>query len=255
MSNPSGRFAWYELLTEDLRAARAFYSTVVGWDVTRAPTADMEYWIFAAGGSPVAGAMTLRAARQRGTPPRWLGYVLVEDVDAIAGRAWTGGGRVDLPPVDLPDTGRFAVVADPHGAAIGLWKPGSAAQIPSLAPDQPGRVGWHELYAGDLDAAFAFYAGLFGWEKKEAMDMGALGVYQLFGTADTTLGGMMTKPPEDPVAQWNYYFNVGNIDEAAERVKAGGGQLRHGPQEVPGGGFIVNCLDPQGASFSLLGSR
>ncbi len=57
------------------------------------------------------------------------------------------------------------------------------------------------------------------------------------------------------MAQWNYYFNVGNIDEAAERVRARSGRVRHGPQEVPGGAYVVNCLDPQGAGFSLLGSR
>jgi predicted enzyme related to lactoylglutathione lyase len=77
----------------------------------------------------------------------------------------------------------------------------------------------------------------------------------MFGTADSTLGGMMNKPPMVPVAYWNYYFNVGNIDEAGERVKSAGGQIMNGPMEVPGGDFIITGLDPQGAVFSLVGSR
>ena len=85
--------------------------------------------------------------------------------------------------------------------------------------------------------------------------MGEMGLYQMFGTTESTLGGMMTKPPMIPVAHWNYYFNVGNIDEVSERVKSAGGQIVHGPQEVPGGGFILKGVDPQGASFALLGSR
>ena len=116
-------------------------------------------------------------------------------------------------------------------------------------------MGWHELYASDHAAVFDFYAGLFGWEKKDALDMGEMGVYQMFGTADVTLGGMMTKPPMIPVAHWNYYFNVGNIDQAGERVQSAGGQIVQGPMEVPGGSFIVMGVDPQGAHFSLVGSR
>jgi uncharacterized protein len=255
MSDPNGRFGWYELLTTDVAAARAFYSNVVGWNAAPSETPGMDYWIFSAGKAPVAGAMSLQAARQMGISPHWLGYVLVADVDTIAAEAWAAGGKVCMAPVDIAGAGRFAVLTDPHGAAIGLWKPANPDEGQPPALERPGGVGWHELYAGDLAVAFAFYARLFGWEKKEAMDMGPLGVYQLFGTGDCTLGGMMTKPPEDPVAQWNYYFNVGNVDESAERVKAGGGQVRHGPQEVPGGAFVLNCLDPQGAGFSLLGSR
>jgi predicted enzyme related to lactoylglutathione lyase len=56
-----------------------------------------------------------------------------------------------------------------------------------------------------------------------------------------------------PMAVWTYYFLVGNIDEAAERVKAAGGQVTHGPQEVPGGAFILLGIDPQGTNFALLG--
>ncbi len=116
-------------------------------------------------------------------------------------------------------------------------------------------MGWHELYASDAASDFDFYAGLFGWQKKDSMDMGEMGVYQVFGTADTTLGGMMNKPPMVPVANWHYYFNVGNIDQAAERVRSAGGQVVLGPQEVPGGSFILMGVDPQGALFALLGSR
>ena len=70
--------------------------------------------------------------------------------------------------------------ADPHGAVFILFK-GTSEEAPPPAPaGTPGHVGWHELHAGDLDSAFAFYSGLFGWTKAEAMDMGPMGVYQIF---------------------------------------------------------------------------
>ena len=79
-----------------------------------------------------------------------------------------------------------------------------------------------------------------------------MGKYHMFGRA-FPLGGMMNKPPE--MAQvpphWGIYFRVADVHAGAERVKANGGQVLNGPMEVPGGDWIVNCMDPQGAAFSL----
>jgi predicted enzyme related to lactoylglutathione lyase len=66
---------------------------------------------------------------------------------------------------------------------------------------------------------------------------------------------MMTKPPTVPVSCWLYYFNVGDIDAAVKRVKAGSGQVLRGPTEVLDGNWIVQCADPQGAIFALVGNR
>ena len=120
--------------------------------------------------------------------------------------------------------------------------------------DAPGRVGWHELLAADWEKALAFYGGLFGWQKADA-DVGEMGTYQLFSAAGQTIGGMLTKPATIPAPFWLYYFNVGDIDAAAQRVEAGGGEIFAGPFEVPGGSWIVQCTDPQGAIFALEGQR
>src|SRR5262249_36270950 len=227
MANSNGRFVWYELMTTDPAAARAFYSQVVGWRPADAQMPGVDYWLFSAGEQAVAGSMSLpEEARKMGAPPTWIGYVAVPDVDAAAAQVKAKGGTVYAPPTDIPNVGRFSVVADPQGATLGLLKSANPEQEPQPAqPGERGRVGWHELYAGNHAAALEFYAGLFGWEKKDAMDMGDMGVYQIFGTADTTLGGMMNKPPELPAPKWNYYLNVGNIDQAVERVKSAGGQI------------------------------
>ena len=50
---------------------------------------------------------------------------------------------------------------------------------------------------------------------------------------------------------WNMYFRVDDVNAAADRAKANGGQVTNGPMEVPGGDWIVNCMDPQGAAFSM----
>ena len=102
-------------------------------------------------------------------------------------------------------------------------------------------------------SAFAFYSKLFGWTKTEAMDMGEMGVYQLFATGGSTAaGGMMTKMPETPAPFWLFYFNVDSADAALKRVNDGGGKVINGPMEVPGPMWIVQALDPQGAMFAMV---
>jgi predicted enzyme related to lactoylglutathione lyase len=211
--------------------------------------------LFTAGKDPVGGLMELpEAARKTGAMPMWIGYVGVDDVDAATDRAKRLGGTVQVPPTDVPNISRFSVVADPQTAVLALLK--------WLKPDQqqpeefgkPGRVCWHELLAADGDKAFAFYGELFGWQKANT-DVGAVGTYQLFCAGGQTIGGMFTKPPAAPVPFWLYYFNVVDIDVAAQRAKAGGGQVVEGPVEVSSGNWVARCTDPQGAVFALEGKR
>jgi hypothetical protein len=82
-----------------------------------------------------------------------------------------------------------------------------------------------------------------------------MGTYQEFSAGGETIGGMFTKPPTLPLPFWLYYFNIDDIQAAAKRVEAGGGQIVYGPTEVPGGAWIVHCTDPQGAIFALLDRR
>ena len=252
MVDSHGRFVWYELMTTDMEAAKAFYAKVVGWG-TR--DAGMAYTLFTVGEASVSGLMDLpEDARRMGATPHWIGYVGVDDVDAAADRIKQLGGAVHVPPTDVPNISRFSVVADPQMATLALFKWLKPGQAQPAELGAPGRVGWHELLAADWEKAFAFYGELFGWQKADA-DVGAMGTYQLFSAGGQTIGGMFTKPPTVPVPFWLYYFNIGDIDAAAKRVKAGGGQILDGPIEVPGGGWIVQCTDPQGAMFALVGKR
>jgi predicted enzyme related to lactoylglutathione lyase len=254
-----GKFVWCEWMGDNVKAAADFYAHVVGW---KAKVSDMPggrpYTILSAGGAGVAGAMAIPAeAKAMGARPCWSGYVWVEDVDKAAAKLTAAGGSVKRAPSDIPGVGRFAVVADPHGAFFMLFRDAGGAPPPPPAPDTPGLVGWRELHAGDGPAAFAFYSGLFGWTKRNAMDMGAMGAYQLFGCAggDSDYGGIMTRTPQTPGPFWLYYFNVPAIDAAAERVKANGGKIVNGPMEVPGGQWIVHGLDLEGAMFALVAPK
>ena len=256
MAKNHGAFVWIELMTSDTKAAESFYRSVVGWGTQDAGMADRSYTLLSVGGAMVGGLMAIpEEARAMGARPGWMGYISVDDVDAYARRVTAAGGAVHRAPEDIPGVGRFAVVADPHGAGFILFRGSNEEGPQPAAPGTPGHTGWHELRAGDGASAFAFYSGLFGWTKAEAIDMGAMGVYQTFATGGAPVGGMMTKTAETPAPSWLYYFNVDAIDAAVARVKGAGGQLINGPMQVPGGSWIVQCLDPQGAMFALIAAK
>ena len=254
MTDYQGRFVWYELTTTDQEAAKSFYGTVAGWEAQPSPMAG--YTLFTAGGTPVAGLMDQpEECRRLDVPPAWTGYVAVEDVDAVTERAAGLGGAVQIPPTDIPEIGRFSVITDPQGAWFALFRAAKPEQARPHQPDQPGNVVWHELLAADREAAFAFYAALFGWEKAEALDMGELGTYQIFSAGGQNIGGMFTKPPAIPVPHWLFYLNAGDIDAAIGRVTAAGGRVLNGPMAIPGGAWVIQGQDPQGAGFALFGTR
>lgn len=246
-----GSFVWCELLTTDTAAAESFYKKVVGWAaVPFAP--DGSYIVFNnPAGAGVAGLVRLPdAVKQMGTPPHWLMYVGTPSVDDTAIRIAQLGGRVLKQPEDIPNTGRFAVVQDPFGATFGIFQP---------PPHRPGRGGqpglgdfsWFELCTPNPDGAWKFYETLFGWEKTSAMDMGEMGVYQMFGRGDGIPNGGIMKPPPGAPAVWMPYALVKDAKAAAATGTANGGKIVNGPMEVPGGDWIAQGMDPQGAMFSV----
>lgn len=250
MTIPNGQFVWYEHLTHDAAAATAFYRHVVGWGATQTDSPAGPYTLLSAGERPVAGLMKFPEGCGAGSDPSWVGYVSVDDVDAFVARVEALGGALHVGPMEIPDVGRFAVVADPQGAVFALYR-SFCAGLPEAAMGTPGFAGWHELWAKDGAAAFAFYAELFGWTKTEAFDMGPNGVYQLFATAREAVGGMMTAEA-GVTTGWLFYFNVPELDAAMARVLEQGGKVAFGPQEVPGGLWIIQCHDPQGGEFALV---
>lgn len=253
-----GRFSWYELMTTDQDAAEAFYRVVIGWSMADFGQPGMRYTILSAGDRGVGGVMTIpEEARQAGARPGWSGYINVPDTDAMAPRVVEAGGSIHRPPADIPDVGRFAVVADPGGAVFQLFTPLPRPDAPPPAePTAPGVVSWHELYAANgQEDAFRFYSGLFGWTTVELMDMGEMGKYRIFAKDGVQLGGMMDKPAQMPVSAWQFYVNVDGIDAAVERINANGGKVLMGPHQVPGGSWIVQAVDPQGVHFALVSTR
>jgi predicted enzyme related to lactoylglutathione lyase len=249
---PTGRIVWHELLTPDPDAAIAFYKGVAGWGVIPFE-GNPSYRIWTTGQRQDAGLMQLPDdLKQMGIPPHWLYYVGVPDADATMARATALGGQVRMPAQEIPNVGRFAVLADPQGAVFCILQPSMEGGEDVEQPAKPGQFSWHELATTDWQAGLNFYHDLFGWEKMDAMDMGPMGTYLLWGRKGMQLGGMFNKPPEMPAPpHWLCYIMVPNADAAAAKAAKLGGKVLNGPMDVPGGGRIAQLMDAQGAAIAV----
>ncbi|MEY4500957.1 MAG: hypothetical protein RIS52_847 [Pseudomonadota bacterium] len=255
MGNVSGDFIWYELMTPDADGASAFYSAVMGWTVGASSSGETDYREIQMGNDYIGGILGLTSEMTAGgAQPGWIGYIAVDDVDQSVANIVEAGGALLMPARDLPGVGRFAMVADPQGIPFYVMTSTTGETSKAHGPN-PGSCSWNELATSDLTGAVTFYTGQFDWAKGDVMKMGPMGDYQFLRMGDRVLGAAMARAPGGPPPMWTYYFRVSDIELAVTRVTGGGGKILHGPQEVPGGDFIILGQDPQGAMFALTGKN
>lgn len=254
MGNKHGEFIWYELITSDLEAARTFYQSATGWQIgAQSGMPGMDYRMIAAGDGQVGGVMQIDAEMQAaGGRPLWIGYIGVDDVDAAVAAITAAGGRIFVPPTDIPDVGRFAMAADPQGAPFYVMRGAVEGGVSTaFSSERVGHFAWNELSTPDPLAALAFYGAVFGWTNPNSMPMGELGEYRFLNVGDLGIGAVQQS--KEARATWLHYIHVPSISQSTKAVEDGGGAVLMGPHEVPGGSSIIIGTDPQGARFALAG--
>jgi predicted enzyme related to lactoylglutathione lyase len=240
-----GRFVWHELMAPDTAKAHEFYGKVVGWKM-QPFEADPSYQMFAASSGPIGGTVA-----QSGEASHWLPYLGTIDIEATIKQAQGLGATVVTDISSTPNGGRWARLTDPQGASFAVYQ--STGKPGREKPPKRGEFSWHELMTTDYPAAFKFYSAVFGWEKVDEVDMGeGLGMYFMFGRNGVPLGGMFNLMPQMEAAPaWTGYIRVKDLNKAVKKAKAGGATLISGPMEVPGGDWIAQFIDPQGAMFAV----
>jgi uncharacterized protein len=252
MTNPStGRFTWHEIMTTDVSAAVTFYTSLLGW---RTEVMDMgpagKYTLFLAGQTGVGGCMSA----QPGVPSNWLVYVGSDDVDATMARVAELGGKVLVPPTDIPSMVRFSIATDPQGAAFGVVKnldPKNDVPPPDGAP-APGTFCWDELHTSDQEAAGKFYGKVFGWTGKLG-DNDPM-KYWHWKNGDKDIGGMMTLQMPGVPPHWLAYIATADVDAMIARAKELGAKVLMEPMEIEKVGRFGVVQDPTGAAFALFRS-
>ena len=244
-----GTFSWTDLAVPDPEAAKAWYSGLLGWENEDVPVEGGGVYTMARLDGRAVAAI---AQGQEGQPPAWNSYVTVDDVDAAAARAGELGGVAMMPPFDVMEAGRMAVLQDPTGAVFSIWQ--ARESIGAELVNAHGALCLNQLTTNDPSRAQEFYSALFGW-RIEAVPDGETPYWGIY-RGEQMNGGMMGVPEGAPMpSHWLVYFGIDDIDAAAEQIGSSGGTLMMPKTEVPGPGHIVVAQDPQGAVFALYAGR
>ena len=241
MAYRTGRFVWFELVTPNVDDGVAFWTEVAGLGVTEVPMGPGgTYKMFTRDGKTQGGAAPPEMA---GVPPHWLSYISVDSVDSKHAAVTKHGGRSIVPPMDIPNVGRFAVVADPEGAVFALFR--------GTTGDEAGSAfAWNELWCKDPGKVLSFYTGVFGFTSSEmAMPTGA---YHVLKLGEESVAGLMASPDPKVPPMWLPYLAVDDADATVARARSQKGSVHAEPMTVEGVGRFGIVADRQGAVLGVL---
>ena len=244
-----GTPCWIDLMSADAQQAAKFYTALFGW--TAEVSDDPQYGgytIMSKGDATVAGL----GQAPEGAPFAnvWTTYLQTDDVDKTSTAATEAGGQVMMPAMKVGDQGAMAVLADPSGAAVGLWQPEQHRGFGRVG--ESGTPVWHELMSRNYEAALTFYTRLFGWTLTPLEDSGDFR-YSTASLGGDPFGGVMdaaTMLPDGVPSFWQVYIGVDDVDAAIAKAKELGGALLREPQDSPYG-RMAGIADPFGAAFQL----
>lgn len=247
-----GMLAWTDLIAHDPDGAKRFYADVFGWTPSSLPDHPASaYTLFLLDGDRVAGLTPMSQGMiDQGVPPMWVSYILVDDLEAVVARVEPLGGRVQLAPMDVMDSGRMSMISDPSGGSVCLWQAGTHTGAERF--NEEGCMTWNELLTRDPDAARAFFSDLLGWGWDET-DMGDQGIYHVAMVGDRPNAGVMHMPPHVPdhvPPVWDVLFAIDDVDGTAARIAELGGEILIPPTDTPVGRFAY-VADPQGGRFTI----
>jgi predicted enzyme related to lactoylglutathione lyase len=245
---PLGAPCWVDIMTPDADKTRAFYCDLFGWELDDRGPEYGGYANFVKGGVPLAGSMQ---SPPDGPSSFWTVYLATDDAKQTVETARGKGAAVYLEPQQVLALGTMAMVADPGGAAIGIWQPGEHKGFGLIA--EPGAPGWFELQTREYDASVAFYREVFGWDTHVASDEPDFR-YTTLGEEDAALAGIMdgTQHLGEAPSAWSVYFSVEDTDATLAKVAQLGGATVVDAVDTPYG-RLATATDVTGAVFKLVG--
>jgi predicted enzyme related to lactoylglutathione lyase len=242
----TGRFVWYDLMTQKTDKAVKFYTELFGWGTQTETIDKTKYTMFTENDEMIGGVMT---PPDKNTPTAWVTYLSVNSIESAAKYATQAGGTVLIPPTKAGDHGRFSLISDRQGATINFWQSNNPSQKPEF---RSNRFFWNELHTSDVDSAKAFYGELAGWTFKGDKNPSGGTYWTAMQGNDRIAGIVGLMSNESPNPYWLNYVMVNNVDATVNKTEILGGKTVMAPTDIPDVGRIAVLKDPVGATFALI---
>jgi predicted enzyme related to lactoylglutathione lyase len=247
-----GKWVWYELVSTDTEKSKSFYSQLLGWQIEPQEMGGMKFDLVKSGGQDIA---TLTAAEGK-AKSHWVPFVSVPDVDATVKTVEEQKGKTVKPPADIPNIGRFAIVADPNGVEFAVFK-GANGDQPD--PQQPatGQFVWNEYLTKNKKqhaAALAFYPATIGYTASQ-MQMGEgkkKMAYDMLSFGEAPRAGVQAAKPTSLGGQWLPWVVVDDTDAMVALAKQLKGKIVVKAHDIPTIGRAAIVADSTGAAVGLL---
>jgi predicted enzyme related to lactoylglutathione lyase len=243
-----GRWVWGELFADNVEAEKTFYREVFGWQYDSYGTGKDAYTLIRANGRPIAGMVHYAKPAGAERSARWMAFMSVPDVASTAEQAAASGGKVLVPPRDLPGRGKVAVLADPEGALFGVIRTANG-DPPDAIPSDNAWL-WLELWAKDANRMADFYRPIGAYEVKWQEGPGDRTEVHLLA-AGYPRAGVLEIERKDVSSTWLPYVRVKDLQQTVASIERAGGRIVVPPRPEVRGGKIAVFLDPLGAAVAV----
>jgi predicted enzyme related to lactoylglutathione lyase len=240
-----GKFVWFDLLTDDVAAAKKFYADIFAWEFEGSENG---YTKILHKGDYIGGIIYSERLEQKVSEAQWLSYLSVPDVDRATEYLRQNGGKIIREPMDLDERGRASVVADPQGAVFVMLsaKDGDPEDVrPKL-----GEWLWSELITTNSEDAASFYTSLVGYTQ-DAREAGEGRMYYVMKYDDLPRAGILKSPWENVRPNWLPYIRVEDPAMVTDRVPKIGGKVILEPDPGIRKGSVAVIADPTGAVLAV----
>ncbi len=255
-SYEQGTPSWIDLSTKDGDGAKVFYSSLFDWDYQdNLMVTGQMYSLALINGSAVAAINHLLPEQWPfWSKPAWNLYLAVDDIDEVAIGVAKHGGTILSHPFHISEAGRGMDVADPTGAVIRFWEPGS--HIGAESSDRHGSMSWSVLATNMPEVAGQFFADLLGLNIAQDLGPSLDGerryiVMSSLGPAFEIVQLVRQHGEFAVQPYWTKFFRVNDVDTAIATATAMGGKLLTGPMSLPNLSQVAKLQDPQGAQFGV----
>jgi predicted enzyme related to lactoylglutathione lyase len=243
----SGKFIWWDLMTDDIPAVKKFYSELFGWTYMDVADGTKDYVIILHEGKPIAGMFNLRDVKAEHKYSQWISYISVPDINQAVNYTKQSGGSIYRESFELPNRGTVAYIIDPQNAVLAFVK--SSSGDPKDTDPIYNEWFWTELWTNNVDNSSNFYTELFGYNLKK-FSTSADNLYYVFQNENKPRAGMVKIPFENVKPHWMPYIAVKNPSEIVNNVEKFGGTIYVGQQEIARKDAAI-IADPSGAVFTI----